>query len=91
MTLPSRKQGKPIETVKLSVTFRGDRKSLSRIRKALPGSAWDGRDLLVKIEGEDPLAVAQMTKELSDRVKRALEEESAQKDFKQSERVAAQK
>lgn len=91
MSLRSRKQGKPIESVRLSVTFQGDRRSLSKIRKEVPESSWNGKDLLVKIEGEDPLAVARTAKELSDRVRTAMEERSSQKDFKRSERVAAQK
>jgi hypothetical protein len=86
-----RKQGKPIESVKLSVTFEGDKKSLSKVKKAVPESTWKGDELLVEIEGEDPLVVARTTKELSDRVRSILEGKPAQKDFKQSERVAAQK
>jgi hypothetical protein len=74
MTSPRRKQGKPIESVELKIGFRADRKTLLRIKKAVPEAEWRKGEIEVKLSGAEPARMADQTKELSDRVRMALEE-----------------
>jgi len=72
LSSPRRKQGKPIQSVVLKVGFRADRRTLSRIRKAVPGARWQRGQLEVSLATAGPAEMADRTKELSDRVRDAL-------------------
>jgi hypothetical protein len=73
LTSPRRKQGKPIRSVKLRVRFKADRKTLLRIKRAVPEARWKRGELEVTVEGSGPAQVADAAKALSDRVRAALE------------------
>ena len=73
MSSPRRKQGKPIQSVVLRVGFSADRRTLSRIKKAVPGARWQRGELEVSLDTAGPAEMADKTKELSDRVRGALE------------------
>jgi len=75
LTSPRRKQGKPIRSVKLRVGFKADRKTLLRIKRAVPEARWKTGELEVTVEGSEPAQVIDATKALSDRVRGALEGE----------------
>jgi len=94
-----RSQGKPIESVELKVGFRADRKTLLKIKKAVPEARWQEGELEVRLAGTGPAEMAREAKELSDRVRAALgavagsgrKGEKFQKTLRSAKRSANQK
>jgi hypothetical protein len=72
-SLSRQKQGKPIESVELKVIFRADRKTLLRIKTAVPEATWKEGKLEMSVKGEGQTKVLEETKSLSDRVRKAVE------------------
>jgi len=73
LSSPRRKQGKPIQSVALKVGFRADRRTLLRIKKAVPEAKWQREELEASLASAGPAEMGDKTKELSDRVRGALE------------------
>ena len=67
-----RKQGKPIQSVALTVGFRADRKTLMQIKKTVPEARWRNGELELRLTGAGAEEMADVTKGLSDRVRAAL-------------------
>ena len=88
MPLPRRKQGGPIESVQLKVELQADRKTLLRIKKAVPEAAWKSGELEVRLESSEPARMVEETKALADRVRAALEgNPSPERNAKTSKRL----
>ncbi len=64
MTSPRRRPDRPIESVELRITFRADRETMARIRRSIPTARVRGGICVVKIEAEQPGAVAEKAKVL---------------------------
>ncbi len=69
MTSPRRRQDKPIESVELKITFRGDRETNGRIRKLVPSAIMRGGVCVVRVEGVEPSEVAEKAKAILEKVR----------------------
>jgi len=70
-TSPNRRQGKPIESIALKITFRADKETTARVKEAVPSAVVRGRVCEVKLEAREPGEMAQKTKDLLERIRRA--------------------
>ncbi len=69
MTSPRRRQGRPIEAVELRISFRANRETSIKIREAIPYAKIRGGICEVRIQAEEPSAVAERAKEVLERVR----------------------
>jgi hypothetical protein len=65
------RRSKPIERVELQITFKADEAEAARIKAEYPSAKRSGGSVRVVIAGDDPLAVAEMARDLAEKVKRA--------------------
>ena len=70
-TSPRRKPGSPIKSVTLKITFEGNRKELSEIRKAIPSVIVRGGACEVTIRAESPAGVTERAKEILEKLRGA--------------------
>ena len=71
MSSSSRRPDRPIESVALTISFKGDSKTLSEVRKALPESKAKGRTLELTIRGDEPLEVERKAREVLEKLRAA--------------------
>ena len=64
-----RRQGSPIESVSIRITFRADKDSLARLLESVPGARVKGSACEVLIEGGGPQEAADEAKALLDRIR----------------------
>ena len=69
MTSPRRRQGSPVESVTLRITFEGTGKELSGIRRAIPSAVAREGGCEVTIRAATPEAVAERARELLERLR----------------------
>jgi hypothetical protein len=69
LTSSRRRPDRPIESVVLRISFRGDRETLSEFRKALPSSKLKEGVLELKIEGTEPQEVEQKAREVLEKLR----------------------
>ncbi|MDG6900090.1 MAG: hypothetical protein JRN59_04790 [Nitrososphaerota archaeon] len=79
MTSPRRSQDSPIESVRLTVTFRADRQTAAKIAEKLPSAVVRGGRCVMSIEGNSPGEIAEKAKALLEQVRSV---ESGLKGFK---------
>jgi hypothetical protein len=69
MTSPRRRQGKPVESVALKITFRADRETAAKIREKVPSAKFRQGSCEVRIEGEQPGEVAEKAREVLEKIR----------------------
>ena len=69
MTLPRRRQDRPIASVELRISFRADKKSMEAMKSSIPGSALKSGAYVVKIRGEHPAEVTDRAREVLEKVR----------------------
>ncbi len=69
MNSPRRRQDRPIESVELKITFRGDREKNNRIMELVPGAVLRGGVCEVRVEGEQPSEVAEKARAILEKVR----------------------
>ena len=69
MTSGRRRQGRPIESVELKVTFRGDKETNLRIRDLVPSAVIRGGLCEVRVEGKEPGEVAEKAQALLEKIR----------------------
>ncbi len=69
LSSPRRKQGKPVESVALKITFRADRKTSKTIKGLVPSAVVRGGVCEVEIEGEQPAEVAEKAKAILEKIR----------------------
>ncbi len=79
MTSPRRRQGSPLESVGLKITFRADRETAARIAEKIPSAVVRGGRCVVNIDGSGPAEVAEKAKAVLEQVRSV---ESGSKGFK---------
>jgi hypothetical protein len=72
MTSPRRKQGSPIESVSLTITFRTTKERASQIRKVIPSTRYKSGTCEVKIATDTPTEAESMAKDLLEKVREIL-------------------
>ena len=68
-TSPRQKHGRPIESVELRITFRGDRSTSAKIKELFPGVVVRGGICEVTVEGEEPAEVAEKARTILERIR----------------------
>jgi len=68
-TSPRQKQGRPIESVELKITFRGDRKTSAKIKGLVPGAVVRGGVCEVRVEGKQPAEVAERARTILEKIR----------------------
>ena len=71
MNTRRRRQDRPVVSVSLKVTFRGDRKEVARIREAVPAAVPRRGGCEVEIEARGPEEVAELAKGLLEKLRGA--------------------
>lgn len=69
MSSPRRRRDRPIESVELKITFRGDRETNLRIRDLVPSAMIKGNVCEVRIEGEQPGEVAEGARVILEKIR----------------------
>ncbi len=69
MTSRKRRQGSPVESVTLKITFEGNRKDLSKIKKAVPSAAMRKGGCDVTLQAQGPAGPAEKAREILERLK----------------------
>ncbi len=69
LTSPRQRQGNPVESVELKITFRGDRETNGRIKELVPGAVVRGGVCEVSIEGEEPAEVAEKVRAVLEKIR----------------------
>lgn len=69
MTSPRRRPGKPIESVELKITFRGDKATNGRIKDLIPMAVVRGGVCEVRIDGDEPAEVAEKARAVLERIR----------------------
>lgn len=69
MTSPRQRQDRPIESVELKISFRGDRETIGKVRDLVPGAVMRGSVCEVSIEGEHPAEVAEKARAILEKIR----------------------
>ncbi len=69
MTSPRRRHVRPVESVELKITFRGDRDTNDRIKELVPDAVLRGGYCEVRIEGEQPAEVAEKARAVLEKIR----------------------
>lgn len=67
--MPRRRQGRPIESVELKITFRADKGMMTRIKESVPSAVSRGDVCEVKIGGVGPGEVAEKARILLEKIR----------------------
>lgn len=72
MTSPRRRQGKPIESVALKITFRADKKLAAKIRKLIPSAVLHDGVCEIRVQAEQPAVVGDKAKVLLEKIRKVV-------------------
>jgi hypothetical protein len=69
LTSRKRRQDRPIDSVELTIIFKGDRGTNLRIRDLVPSAVLKGGVCQVRVEGEGPEEVAKNVRTILEKVR----------------------
>lgn len=69
LTSPRRRQGRPVESVALTITFKADRETNKKVKEFIPSAVLRNGACEVRIEAKEPAEVAEKAKAVLEKIR----------------------